>query len=98
MVRTASNGYFPMVISALSVPDPANELFDDVRHVEQQLKGLGPDLLRANLQQAEAYRPLVEKYDIESIVAAFRATLGREGRRASSDAHRRVPATHRCTR
>jgi hypothetical protein len=40
LVRTASNGYFPMVISALSVPDPANELYDEVRQIEQQLKGL----------------------------------------------------------
>ena len=71
LVRTASNGYFPMVISALSVPDPANELYDDVRHIEQQLKGLGPDLLRGNLEQVEAYRPLVEKYDVASIIKAL---------------------------
>ena len=71
LVRTASNGYFPMVISALSVPDPANELYDEVRHVEQQLKGLSPALVRANLQEAEAYRPLVEKYGVESIVKAL---------------------------
>lgn len=71
LVRTASNGYFPMVISALSVPDPANELYDEVRQIEQQLKGLSPTLLRANLQEAEAYRPFVEKHDVESIVEAL---------------------------
>ena len=28
LVRTASNGYFPQVVSALSIPDPGRELLD----------------------------------------------------------------------
>ena len=44
---------------------------DEVRQIEQQLKGLSPTLLRANLQEAEAYRPFVEKHDVESIVEAL---------------------------
>jgi hypothetical protein len=71
LVRTASNGYFSMVISALSVPDPTNELFDDVRHIETSLKGLQGDALRVILQQGEAYRPLVEKYGVEPVIDAL---------------------------
>jgi len=71
LVRTASNGYFPMVISALSVPDPANELYDQVRHIEQQLKGLPPELLRASLEHGETYRDLVEKFGVDPVVEAL---------------------------
>jgi hypothetical protein len=71
LVRTASNSYFPMVISALSVPDPTNELFDEVRHIEASLKGIHGDALRLILQQGEAYRPLTEKYGVEAIIKAL---------------------------
>jgi hypothetical protein len=61
-----------MVISALSVPDPANELFDEARRVEKPLKGLSDTLLRATLQEGEAYSGLVEKYDVDSIIEALK--------------------------
>ncbi len=36
-VRTASNSYFPQVMSALSIPDPANELREKVRPLMEVL-------------------------------------------------------------
>lgn len=47
LVRTASNSYFPQVVSALSIPDPAGELQDKVRGVWDVLKNASAELLPA---------------------------------------------------
>ena len=70
LVRTASNGYFAMVISALSVPDPANEVFDDVRRIEDSLSGLNGELLKMTLEQGDKFRPIVDKHGLDAVLAA----------------------------
>lgn len=47
MIRTASNSYFPQVVSALSVPDPGQELHDAVRSVWDVLKNATAETLLA---------------------------------------------------
>ena len=44
LVRTASNSYFPQVMSALSIPDPAGDLQEKVREVWDVLKNATKDL------------------------------------------------------
>ena len=71
LVRTASNGYFAMVVSALSVPDPVNQVFDDVLHIEEAFRGLDENLVKLNLEQGEKYRPLVEKHGLGAVLKAL---------------------------
>jgi len=71
LVRTASNGYFSMVISALSVPDPANQVFDDVRRIEEPLRGITGDLLKMTLEQGEKYGPIVKKHGLGEVLSAL---------------------------
>lgn len=47
LVRTASNSYFPQVVSALSIPDPSGELEQQVRSVWDVLKSANAALLPA---------------------------------------------------
>lgn len=47
LVRTASNGYFPQVVSALSIPDPGRELLDAVNSIWDVLKAATPETLPA---------------------------------------------------
>ena len=71
LVRTASNGYFAMVVSALSVPDPVNQVHDDVLQIEEGLRGLDDTLVRLNLEQGEKYRPLIEKHGFDNVLKAL---------------------------
>ena len=47
LTRTASNSYFPQIVSALSIPDPDGELRDRVRGVWDVLKSATKELLPA---------------------------------------------------
>lgn len=47
LVRTASNSYFPQVVSALSIPDPAGEVEEKIRTVWDVLKNATKELLPA---------------------------------------------------
>jgi hypothetical protein len=47
LVRTASNSYFPQVVSALSIPDPSGELQEKVRSVWDVMKSATKELLPA---------------------------------------------------
>jgi hypothetical protein len=71
LVRTASNSYFHVVVSALSVPDPANTIRDALspsadRIRERYADGEGPvkDLLKYD------YKGLVKEHGIENVLAA----------------------------
>jgi hypothetical protein len=47
LVRTATNSYFPQVVSALSIPDPAGEVYERVESVWDVVKAATPELLPA---------------------------------------------------
>lgn len=73
LVRTASNGYFAQVVSALSIPDPARELEENVRRVWRTLQA-------ATLETLGAFRTIPEvksaigRYtdaDVLAVVAAL---------------------------
>ncbi|QQR91027.1 MAG: DUF1998 domain-containing protein [Myxococcales bacterium] len=78
LVRTASNSYFPLVMSALSVPDPDNQLFDEVSKYQSNFRGQSEKLMRMTLEETEKYQPLLERYGIERVFEAMNAVL--EGR------------------
>ncbi len=59
LVRTASNSYFPQVVSALSIPDPAGEVEGKVRSVWDVLKNATKELLPA-FRQIEKVRIAIE--------------------------------------
>ncbi|MGA3122900.1 MAG: DUF1998 domain-containing protein [Polyangiaceae bacterium] len=72
LVRTASNSYFPLVISALSIPDPAGELQDKVRTVWDVLKNATKELLPA-FRQIEKVRIALEGFTDEAAMQAVKA-------------------------
>lgn len=61
LVRTASNSYFPQVVSALSIPDPAGELQERVRSVWDVVKTATKELLPA-FRQIEKVRIALEGF------------------------------------
>lgn len=72
LVRTASNSYFPQVISALSIPDPAGELQNKVRTVWDVLKNATRELLPA-FRQIEKVRIALEGFPDDVVLAAVKA-------------------------
>lgn len=72
LVRTASNSYFPQVISALSIPDPAGDLQDRVRTVWDVLKNATKELLPA-FRQIEKVRIAIEGFADDGVLLAVKA-------------------------
>jgi hypothetical protein len=72
LVRTASNSYFPQVVSALSIPDPAGELQERVRSVWDVVKSATKELLSA-FRQIDKVRIALEGYADEDVLAAVKA-------------------------
>lgn len=72
LVRTASNSYFPQVVSALSIPDPAGELQERVRGVMDVLKSATKELLPA-FRQIEKVRIALDGYTDDQILQAVKA-------------------------
>ncbi|MBK6692738.1 MAG: DUF1998 domain-containing protein [Myxococcales bacterium] len=72
LVRTASNSYFPQVVSALSIPDPAGELQEKVRSVFDVLKTATKELL-PHFRKIEKVRIALEGYADDTVLAAVKA-------------------------
>jgi hypothetical protein len=72
LVRTASNSYFPQVVSALSIPDPTGELQERVRSVWDVVKTVTKELLPA-FRQIEKVRIALEGFPDELVLQAAKA-------------------------
>jgi hypothetical protein len=72
LVRTASNSYFPQVVSAISIPDPAGELEARVREVWDFVKGATKDDLPI-FRRIEKVRSALEGYGDELVLEAIAA-------------------------
>jgi hypothetical protein len=72
LVRTASNSYFPQVVSALSIPDPAGELHEQVQSVWDVVKTATKELLPA-FRQIEKVRIALKDHADDDVLAAIRA-------------------------
>lgn len=70
LVRTASNSYFPQVVSALSVPDPAQKLHEAVRSVWDVLKTASAATLPA-FRTIDKVRVALEDYNDASVLAVI---------------------------
>jgi hypothetical protein len=74
LVRTASNTYFPQVVSALSVPDPAQRLRDAVDSVWETIKEVAsPEDLAALRRLVPKVRMTLEPHADEDVLGAVRA-------------------------
>jgi len=74
LVRTASNSYFPQVVSALSIPDPAGALQEAVGSVWDVVKSVTPELL-PHFRQIEKVRVALEPYSDADVLAAVKARI-----------------------
>ncbi len=72
LVRTASNSYFPQVVSALSIPNPAGALRERVASVMDVLKTATKALLPA-FRQIEKVRIALDGYDDDDVLRAVQA-------------------------
>lgn len=72
LVRTASNSYFPQVVSALSIPDPAGELQERVREVWDVVKTATKELL-PHFRQIEKVRIALDGHGDEEVLLAVKA-------------------------
>jgi hypothetical protein len=72
LVRTASNSYFPQVISALSIPDPAGDLHEKVQSVWDVVKSTTKELLPA-FRQIEKVRVALQDYEDADVLVAVKA-------------------------
>jgi hypothetical protein len=72
LVRTASNSYFPQVVSALSIPDPAGDLSERVRSVWDVVKTATKELLPA-FRQIEKVRIALDGFTDEQVLQAAKA-------------------------
>ena len=72
LVRTASNSYFPQVVSALSIPDPAGEIEEKVRTVWDVLKNATKELLPA-FRQIDKVRIAIEGIADEVVLQVVKA-------------------------
>lgn len=75
LVRTASNGYFSQVVSALSIPDPAHRLEDAVQSVWDVLVSATAETLTAfrSIPKVESAIRHAADEDILAMVDAIRA-------------------------
>lgn len=72
LVRTASNSYFPQVVSALSIPDPSGDLHEKVRSVWDVVKTTTKELLPA-FRQIEKVRIALQDFSDEQVLEAVKA-------------------------
>ncbi len=72
LVRTASNSYFPQVVSAVSIPDPAGELEARVRGVWDVVKSATKDDLPF-FRRIEKVKLALEGFDDAAVLAAAAA-------------------------
>jgi hypothetical protein len=72
LVRTASNSYFPQVVTALSIPDPANELQAKVNEVWDVLKNVTPEDLPV-FRRIEKVRIALEGFSDDLVMTAVKA-------------------------
>jgi hypothetical protein len=72
LVRTASNSYFPQVVSALSIPDPSGELQEKVRSVWDVVKSATKELLVA-FRQIEKVRIALQDFSDDDVMVAVKA-------------------------
>ncbi len=72
LVRTASNSYFPQVVSALSIPDPAGDLHEKVQSVWDVVKTSTKELLQA-FRQIEKVRVALQDYNDAEVLQAVKA-------------------------
>lgn len=72
LVRTASNSYFPQVVSALSIPDPAGEVEDKIRTVWDVLKNATKELLPA-FRQIDKVRIALDGITDDVVLQAVKA-------------------------
>jgi hypothetical protein len=72
LVRTASNSYFPQVVSALSIPDPSGDLQEKVRSVWDVVKSSTRELLPA-FRQIDKVRIALKDFSDEDVLHAVRA-------------------------
>ena len=68
LVRTASNGYFPQVVSALSIPDPGRELYDAVQSVWDVLKNATAEALPI-FRTIDKVKEKIKDYSDASVMA-----------------------------
>ena len=69
MVRTASNSYFPMVLSALSIPDPGNEVRDALSKDAARIqKRLDKGEKRLMMFLADDHEDLIEQYGADQVL------------------------------
>lgn len=72
LVRTATNSYFPMVVSALSIPDQTHALADAVAEVWDVLSIATPELLPA-LRQVPKVKDKLAAYSDRDVLNAVAA-------------------------
>lgn len=72
LVRTASNSYFPQVVSALSIPDPSGEIRDRVRSAWDVLKSATKDNLPI-FRQIDKVRLALEGLGDAEVLRAIQA-------------------------
>lgn len=72
LTRTASNSYFPQVMSALSIPDPSGEVRERVRAVWDVLKSATRELLPA-FRQIEKVRVALDGLGDAEVMEAVKA-------------------------
>ena len=72
LVRTASNSYFPQVVSALSIPDPAGDLHEKVQSVWDVVKTASKEVLPA-FRTIEKVRVALQDYNDAEVLQAVKA-------------------------
>lgn len=72
LVRTASNSYFPQVVSALSIPDPAGDLHEKVQSVWDVVKTATKELLPF-FRQIEKVRIALQDHADDAVLGAIKA-------------------------
>lgn len=82
LVRTASNSYFPQVVSALSVPDPSHELDEKVAEVWDVLMAVTPETLAIFRQIPKVQTALAGFAEADVLAAVERR---KRGQRAGRD-------------
>jgi len=74
LVRTASNSYFPQVVSALSIPDPSGELREQVQSVWDVVQSATKELMPA-FRQIDKVRVALQGYSDDQVLEAVKAML-----------------------
>lgn len=80
LVRTASNGYFPQVLSALEIPDPESKLQQGVLSIWSALENAtdAEDLAYLRKKQPRLIEPVKDFEDEEILATVARIRAGKE--------------------